>query len=64
MITHGAPLPTAINLYTSGSRRFCIITIPQEYGLNIQESHERLSGINLKLRATLPKIARIVVLYE
>ena len=64
MITHGAPLPTNISLYTSGDQRFCIITIPQECCLNVQESHERLTGINTKLRSTLPKVARLIVLYE
>ncbi|MBR5895135.1 MAG: cation transporter [Akkermansia sp.] len=64
MITSGAPLPTGISLYTAGNRRFCIITIPQECCLNVQESHERLTAINRKLRSELPAVARIIVVYE
>lgn len=64
MITGGAPLPTTVNMYTEGNHRFCIITIPQESSLSVQESHERLSSINKKLRASLPPVARLIVVYE
>ena len=64
MISLGAPLPTDINLYTRGEQRFCIVTIPTEYSLNVQESHERISSINKRLKAQLPEIARIIVTYE
>lgn len=64
MINGGAPLPTSVNIYTNESRRFCIITIPQECCLNVQESHNRLSAINRNLRNTLPAVARIIVVYE
>ena len=64
MIDNGAPLPNTIKLYTEGNRRFCIITIPQNSGLNVQESHDHLSAINRKLRANLPPVARLIVLYD
>lgn len=64
MVSGGAPIPSAVNLYTNGERRFCFISIPREHGLSVQESHERLSAINKKLRATLPPVARIIVGYE
>lgn len=64
MIENGAPLPTSIKLYTKHERRFCIITIPQESSLTVSQSHERLSSINRKLRATLPAVARLIVVYE
>lgn len=64
MISSGAPLPAAITLCTQGVQRFCIISIPQEGALSVQESHERLSGINRKLREALPPVARIIVVYE
>lgn len=64
MIANGAPLPTGIQVYTQQQQRFCIITIPQECCLTVQESHERLTAINRKLRSELPSAARIIVVYE
>lgn len=64
MINSGAPLPSGIALCTQGEKRFCIISIPQENGLSVQESHKRLSCINSKLREALPPVARIIVVYE
>lgn len=64
MIANGAPLPTAITLRTRGQHRFCLISIPQENGLTVQESHERLTTINRKLRNDLPAAARILVVYD
>ena len=64
MINSGAPLPSGIALCTESEKRFCIISIPQENGLSVQESHNRLSCINSKLREALPPVARIIVVYE
>jgi hypothetical protein len=64
MITMGAPLPTDIKLYTQDNHRLCIISIPQEGALNVQESHERISSINKRLRDMLPQVAKIIVTYE
>ena len=64
MISIGAPLPTAINLYSRGDHRLCVVTIPTEFSLNVQESHERISAINKRLRAQLPDVAKIIVTYE
>lgn len=64
MVTHGAPLPTAIRMFTSGERRVCFISIPAEGSLTVEESHERLSHLNKTLTAYLPPVARIFVVYE
>lgn len=64
MISQGAPLPSSIRLFTSGNRRICFISIPMEGKLSVEESHERLTRLNERLRATLPAVARVVVVYE
>lgn len=64
MISLGAPLPTRIQLYTQGAHRLCIICIPMEFSLNVQESHDRISAINKRLRAELPDMAKLIVTYE
>ena len=64
MIANGAPLPNTITLRTRGQQRFCLISIPQENNLTVQESHERLTNINRKLRTALPPVARIIVVYD
>lgn len=64
MISLGAPLPTSIQLYTQDTHRLCIVSIPMELSLNVQESHERISSINKRLRAELPDVAKIIVTYE
>ena len=64
MISLGAPLPTSIKLYTKAESRLCIVSIPTEFSLNVQESHERVSSINKRLRAQLPDVAKIIVTYE
>lgn len=64
MINLGAPLPTSIKLYTQKQHRLCIVSIPTEFSLNVQESHHRISAINKRLRDQLPNVARIIVTYE
>jgi len=64
MIDMGAPLPLSIELYTRGNERLCVVTIPEEGALSVQESHARLSGFDKKLAAALPPVARIVTSYE
>ena len=64
MIQRGAPLPTRINCYTRGNERLCIIFIPQENQLTVEESHARLTKLNKKLAERLPNLARIMVTYE
>lgn len=64
MINRGAPLPTSIRCHTRGQERLCIISIPQEPRLTVQESHTRLTKLNKKLAERLPNLARIMVTYE
>lgn len=63
MMAFGAPLPTDIKLYTQGSQRLCIVTIPPEQSLTVADSHQRLSLLTKKLTAALPHVARIIVSY-
>ena len=64
MIHRGAPLPSSISCYTRGHERLCIITIPREPRLTVEESHARLTKLNKKLAERLPAVARIMVTYE
>ena len=64
MIHRGAPLPSSISCYTRGHERLCIITIPHEPRLTVEESHARLTKLNKKLAERLPSVARIMVTYE
>lgn len=64
MVALGAPLPSSIRMFSSGGQRICFITLPQEGSLSVHESHERLSSLTKKLRATLPEVARLEVVYE
>ena len=64
MVALGAPLPTSIRLFTSGQRRVCFVCLPMEGSLSVEESHERLSALNKRLRAALPPVAHMVVVYE
>ena len=64
MIHRGAPLPSSIRCYTRGHERLCIITIPREPRLTVEESHARLTKLNKKLAERLPSVARIMVTYE
>ena len=64
MIHRGAPLPSSIRCYTRGQERLCIITIPREPRLTVEESHARLTKLNKKLAERLPTVARIMVTYE
>ena len=64
MIHRGAPLPSSISCYTRGHERLCIITIPHEPRLTVEESHARLTKLNKKLAERLPSAARIMVTYE
>ncbi len=64
MIHRGAPLPSSISCYTRGHERLCIITIPRELRLTVEESHARLTKLNKKLAERLPSVARIMVTYE
>ena len=63
MIHRGAPLPSSISCYTRGLERLCIITIPREPRLTVEESHARLTKLNKKLAERLPSVARIMVTY-
>ena len=64
MIQRGAPLPSSITCYTRGAERLCLITIPRENLLTVEESHARLTKLNKKLAERLPHVARIMVTYE
>lgn len=64
MIHRGAPLPTHISTFSRGNERLCLIRIPRENNLCIEDSHARLSKLNKKLAERLPKAARIMVSYD
>lgn len=64
MIERGAPLPGSISCYTRGAERLCVISIPKEPGLTVEQSHTRLTKLNKKLAERLPAVARIMVTYE
>lgn len=64
MIQRGAPLPSSITCHTRGAERLCLITIPRENRLTVEESHARLTRLNKKLAERLPHVARIMVTYE
>lgn len=64
MVRRSAPIPSSINTYTRAHERLCIIRIPKEYSLTVEESHTRLTRLNKKLAEHLPPVARILVTYE
>lgn len=64
MITRSAPLPSRICTYSHQGERLCIIYIPRESSLTVEESHTRLTRLNKKLTDHLPSVARIIVTYE
>ena len=64
MIRRSVPLPTNISTYIRGNERFCIIRIPRENTLTVEESHARLTRLNKKLAEHLPPVARILVTYD
>ncbi len=64
MIHLGAPLPTKVRCFTRQQERLCIVSIPQEYHLTVEESHARLTLLNKKLAEKLPLITRIMVTYD
>lgn len=63
MIQIGAPLPTAIDTYRKGIHRLCLITIPAEYALTVEESHTRLTLLSRRLKETLPPVAKLMLVY-
>ena len=63
-INRGAPLPTSISCYNSGPERLCIVSIPKENKLTVEQSHARLTKLNKKLAERLPHLARIMVTYD
>ncbi len=63
MLDMGAPLPQHMELYRRGEARLCVVSIPREAGLSIEESHKRLSLFDKQLAASLPPFARFVVDY-
>lgn len=63
MIHIGAPLPVGYRCYTLGDQRFCLISIPQESTLTVEESHTRLTMLNKRLAEILPPMARMMVTY-
>ena len=63
LILRGAPLPLRINILTRGTERLCLIYIPKEPALTVEESHARLTKLNKKLAEKLPPFARFMVTY-
>ena len=63
LILRGAPLPTRLNILTRGTERLCLIYIPKEPALTVEESHTRLTKLNKKLAEKLPPFARFMVTY-
>ena len=64
MIELGAPIPTDISTFNRGKQHFCIVTIPAEPSLLVEESHLRLSTLTKRLTAALPHTARFIVTYH
>ena len=64
MVELGAPLPSSIRLFSHGCRRVCFVSIPMEPTLSVEESHERLSSLTKRLRAALPPVARLMLVYD
>ncbi len=64
LIRRGAPLPTNITCYRKGAERLCLISIPKESSLTVEESHTRLTKLNKKLTEKLPSFGRFMVTYE
>lgn len=63
MIRMGAPLPVSLHCHMQGNQRFCLICIPQEASLTVEESHTRLTQLNKRLAESLPPMAKIMVTY-
>ncbi len=63
LVEMGAPLPVTVEMFQQGDSRFCVVSIPQEGGLTVAESHDRLSLLDKRLAAALPPVARIAVTY-
>ena len=64
MIEQGAPLPSDISTYSRDDKHFCIVTIPPEPSLTVEESHARLTRLTKQLSAALPGTARFIVTYH
>lgn len=64
MIELGAPLPTDISTFNRGEKHFCIVTIPSEPSLTVEQSHQRLTLLTKRLTAALPETARFIVTYH
>lgn len=63
MIHIGAPLPLAIDTYRQENASLCLISIPAEYDLTVEESHTRLSTLNKRLTAELPHGPKLMLVY-
>lgn len=64
MVEQGAPIPTDISTYNRGDMHFCIVTIPQEASLTVEQSHARLTLLTRRLSTALPNTARFIVTYH
>lgn len=64
MVRIGAPLPTAVDTYGDGTSRLCLVSIPTEAGLSVEESHARLSLLNKRLSEELPPAAKLMLVYR
>ncbi len=64
LVNMGAPLPQRVELYHKGNERLCVVNIPRESGLTIEECHKRLGMFDKQLTAALPGLARFIVTYS
>ncbi len=64
MIELGAPLPSDISTFNKGDKHFCIVSIPPEPSLTVEQSHTRLTQLTKRLAAALPDTARFIVTYH
>lgn len=64
MIRIGAPLPTAVTTYGDGAHRLCLISIPPETALTVEQSHARLNLLTHRLTEELPRVARLMPVYD
>lgn len=63
MIRIGAPLPNRIQTYEHEGHRLCVVSIPMEAELTVEQSHARLTSLTKRLAEELPAYTRLLVTY-
>lgn len=63
MVQIGAPLPVSVDTYEQGGKRLCVVCIPAESELTVEQSHARLTFLTKRMEELLPPLARLMVTY-